>query len=141
MSSDLNPIRTEQLHVERFPGDPEGIVVAVSGELDLTSAPQLARALREVEDEAVSPVVVDLVGLTFVDSSGLHVLLSALRRMTRLGRPMPLVVVRGGQVHRLLELTRLLDTFCLHHDRAAALAERRVGGLAPDPGFAPESGR
>jgi anti-anti-sigma factor len=50
--------------------------VLLRGELDLATAPQLEGALRELR-EAGEPTVVDLRGLTFLDSTGLRALLQA----------------------------------------------------------------
>jgi anti-anti-sigma factor len=80
-------------------------VVTVTGEVDLASSVQL----REVLQKAVSTsdtVVVDFVGLTFIDSSGLSALVDAHRRAREGGgvlllrRPTPML-------RRLLDITRL----------------------------------
>jgi anti-anti-sigma factor len=76
--------------------------VTVAGELDIATAPELERALRR---PAVDPAVVflDLRELEFMDSSGLHVILAADRRVRSAGGQ--LVIVRGpAQVDRLLAL-------------------------------------
>lgn len=79
-------------------------VVAVSGELDVASAQVLERELAKLE--AVTAVVVDLRGLTFIDSTGLGVLVRAHQLAQQQGRRFGLV--RGnGQVNRLLSLTGL----------------------------------
>jgi anti-sigma B factor antagonist len=55
-----------------------GVVVAVGGELDLASAPEVARAMRDLlEDQAHLDVVLDLGGVTFIDSSGVSAILDA----------------------------------------------------------------
>ncbi len=48
--------------------------VAVAGELDMSTAPQLSRSLNEVLDQHPSRVTVDLSGLAFIDSTGLNLL-------------------------------------------------------------------
>jgi anti-sigma B factor antagonist len=56
----------------------EGLVLAVRGDIDLGSAP----ALRSVVNRTIATtgrLALDLSGVTFMDSSGLHVLCSALR--------------------------------------------------------------
>jgi anti-anti-sigma factor len=52
-----------------------GTVVAVAGELDVATAPELAAALADVQGD----VTVDLSAATFADPSGLRVLLAAVR--------------------------------------------------------------
>ena len=75
--------------------------IAVAGELDLATAPQLEAALRQAE--ACRPTVLDLRGLTFVDCSGARVMEAAHRRALQAGGR--LVVVRGpADVERLFVL-------------------------------------
>jgi len=52
-------------------------VVAVIGELDVATAQRVEDALRTVEATDVEQVIVDLAGLTFVDSSGVHLIARA----------------------------------------------------------------
>jgi anti-anti-sigma factor len=77
--------------------DDGSAVVSVAGELDVATAPELARALARIDGD----VTVDLSGATFADPSGLRVLLAARAGGCRLR------VVRrgGGPVARLLTLT------------------------------------
>lgn len=80
----------------------DAVVLALSGELDLSSAQALSREL--IDAEASGRVVVDLSGLKFMDSTGLHTLLSAQRRYEQSGSRLSLL--RGPpQVQRVFELT------------------------------------
>jgi anti-sigma B factor antagonist len=74
-----------------------GTVVAVAGELDVATAPELARALADADGQ----VTVDLSATTFADPVALRVLLAARAAGMRL-RVLPR---RGGPVARLLALT------------------------------------
>jgi anti-anti-sigma factor len=56
-----------------------GAVVALFGELDIACAPQLERGLKRLQ-WAGTPIVVDLSGLDFIDSTGVHVLMRAAAR-------------------------------------------------------------
>ena len=66
-------------------GDGEIPVVSVLGEVDLYTAPELLAALRDLSDIAGKHVIVDLTGTTFIDSTGLGVLIAA-TKMLRLKR-------------------------------------------------------
>jgi anti-sigma B factor antagonist len=78
--------------------------LALSGELDLSAAPRLGDALSNVADDAVL-VILDLSELTFMDSSGLHTILTAHARLR--GADRRLVLVPGQPaVQRIFELTR-----------------------------------
>jgi anti-sigma B factor antagonist len=79
-------------------------VIVVSGELDVASSQELERELARVSDAAL--IVIDLSPVTFIDSTGLGIVISAHQRAMELGHR--LAVVRGGgQVDRLLSLTGL----------------------------------
>ncbi len=57
-----------------------GVVVGVEGELDLATAPQLRDCLVAMAEEGQTQVVLDLTRLSFIDSTGLSVLVMALNR-------------------------------------------------------------
>ncbi len=89
-----------------------GTVVTVAGELDVASSQALERELAALNEVVL--VVVDLRPLTFIDSTGLGVLVRAHQLAQQQGRRFGLV--RGnGQVDRLLSLTGL-DTELLVGD-------------------------
>ncbi|HSO99400.1 MAG TPA: STAS domain-containing protein [Solirubrobacteraceae bacterium] len=103
----------DQLEI-RVQHTPEALIVAVLGELDIASAGMLERAVRDAELDAPGRLVVDLSGLDFMDSTGLHVLLAAARR-SRDGGPR-LTLRRGpGPVHQVFELTQTTPLF--HFER------------------------
>lgn len=80
------------------------LLAAPTGELDVATAPQLIAALRSHDDYA--ELVIDLRGLSFMDSSGLRLLVSEHDRAEQGGYA--LRIVRGGpEVGRLLRLTRM----------------------------------
>jgi anti-sigma B factor antagonist len=86
-------------------------VIAVSGELDLASADQLDRAIRDAEQIATGWIVIDLEDLNFLDSTGLGVLLHARRRATENGNRLRFVRSRHEQVTRLLSITDTEEVF------------------------------
>jgi anti-anti-sigma factor len=95
------------LRIERCDGHPNP-TLALHGELDINSGPALEAALRAAEREAGERLIVDLGGLTFIDSAGIHRLLESDRRLRSKGRR---IWLRPGpaQVQRLLELTGALN--------------------------------
>jgi anti-sigma B factor antagonist len=81
-------------------------VVVLEGELDIASRDEFREVLADAEDGDGSQLVLDLGGLTFIDSSGLHVVAGAVDRAARQGRR--LAIVRpGGLVSRVFEIARL----------------------------------
>ena len=88
-------------------------VLTLGGELDASSADRLLQAMDAV-DPAASGLVLDVANVSFVDSSGLRVLLQASDRIPADGGG-PSTTLRHQQraVTRLLDLTGLLDHFGL----------------------------
>jgi anti-anti-sigma factor len=78
-------------------------VIAVAGEIDGATAPELDSALRHFERESVT---VDLSGVTFIDSSGLGTLVKAHKRIRVAGGRL---TVTGPQpnVRKVFEISRL----------------------------------
>ena len=83
-------------------------VVAVDGELDAYTSHELRTCLAELDEEGVTRIAVDLRRLTFVDSSGLGVLMGAARRARDRGGQVVLREV-SPQIRRVLDVTGLSD--------------------------------
>ena len=81
-------------------------LVAIGGELDISSAERLEQELAGVEANGRALLVLDLRGVEFIDSTGIRAVLAADERARADGRR--LVVVRGAKaVERVLSLTQL----------------------------------
>lgn len=87
--------------------DDDGTMV-VHGDIDMAGGPVLEAVLRQREN--TDPVVIDLAGVSFIDSSGLRSLLDAGRRARSRGTDVVLRAV-GPEVARLLEITGTTDQF------------------------------
>ncbi|QEC47227.1 STAS domain-containing protein [Baekduia soli] len=88
-------------------------VFSVAGEIHVTTAPQFGAVLTEAVARGRTSMVIDLTAVGFIDSTGLSVLLTALRGVTRAGGRMALVC-SNPTVLRLFEITRLDATFAIH---------------------------
>jgi anti-sigma B factor antagonist len=86
------------------------IRLTVAGEIDSSSAPVLARHLDEVFEGSVRQLIVDLCGVTFLDSAGLCVLAAAHRRAAE-HRVTLRVLASSRAVVRPLEITGLWRLF------------------------------
>jgi len=91
--------------------------VLLVGELDIATTPGVEGELRKVEESGAEVIVLDLRGLTFMDSTGLRLLVAADARAREAGHR--LAIVRGpGPVHRVLEITGLHSRLDLVSDPA-----------------------
>jgi anti-anti-sigma factor len=106
---------------------PDCTVVTVGGEVDMQSTATLARTLESVASSAVPPcLVIDLTHLSFLDSSGLGVIISA--RNYALARGVSLALVHPpGLVRRVLTDTRLQESFAIYDSIDDALAVLNAG--------------
>jgi anti-sigma B factor antagonist len=88
--------------------------LALSGELDLSSADQLEDAIRQAEEGDGLRIVVDLSDLEFMDSTGLGILLSANARSRENGHRLSFRPSRHEAVTRLLDLTQTKEILDPH---------------------------
>jgi anti-sigma B factor antagonist len=80
--------------------------VSLEGEMDMAAVDPFLRGLSEVEQEPGVEILVDLRGLTFLDSSGLHQLVELHERSLTAGRTVELVGT-PDKLTKLFELTSL----------------------------------
>jgi anti-sigma B factor antagonist len=81
--------------------------IALTGDLDVSTAPSVERQLLELEDGQLPPrLILDLRGLRFIDSTGLSLLINADRRGRKAGRHVT-IVTGTGPPRRILETTGL----------------------------------
>jgi anti-sigma B factor antagonist len=104
--------------------DERTAVVAVRGEIHLATAPEFSERLNTVVAAGHTAVIVDLTEVGFIDSTGLSVLLNALRRITRAGGTLTLVCT-NPTVMRLFEVTKMDTTFTIVESRDDALSRAR----------------
>jgi len=113
-----------QLKVTEDDVDEHTHVLALRGELDVATVPRLADPLREAIAAGKTAMVIDLGELTFLDSTGLMVLLNGLRRVMRQGGNL-VIVCTNPTVLRLFDITGTKTTFTVVASRKAALSAVR----------------
>jgi anti-sigma B factor antagonist len=107
--------------VETIGGDESVPVIAVHGQADLHTAPQLRAAITTALDSGASGLVIDLSEASFIDSMTLGVLLGAVKRLRPSGGRVS-VVCTDSHIRRIFEITLLDRVFSIHADRGGALA-------------------
>jgi anti-sigma B factor antagonist len=122
-----NPIA---ITVEDRPRDGRTAVVAVDGELDLATAPDLKRTLCELLGNGRSRLVLDLSQASFVDSTALSVLVGVHRRLA----PDERLAIAGAheRVLDVLERSGLAATLRVFPTIHAALAYAKTGASGTD---------
>jgi len=87
-------------------------VVAVAGELDVATAPSLREELYRVIDRGVTKICVDLADMDFIDSTGLGVLVGALKRVKERDGTLELRSLPPS-ARRVFEITGLTQAFTI----------------------------
>ena len=100
------PIDLKPFSIQIEKTEAGAVRVVLVGELDIATTPEAEAELRAQEDHGAQVIILDLRGLTFMDSTGLRLLVAADSRAREGGHR--LAIVRGPEaVHRVLEITGL----------------------------------
>jgi anti-anti-sigma factor len=104
-------------------------VIAVRGELDLSTAPQLEGPLEDAVASGDVSVVVDLSECEFIDSTGIALIVRTWQQLDHAaegdGTGRVVICSYNDQVRRVLEITGLELSIPLHSTRDEALAALR----------------
>jgi len=108
--------------VESSPiGDGNSILIAIAGELDLASCERL----KPAADEAVfgqRPLIIDLSKCTFIDSSGLRLILQIAKGLEEGDQPQPMAIVIGeSATEKLFSVTAIDQSIPLFDTREQAV--------------------
>jgi anti-sigma B factor antagonist len=102
---------TSDAQFEVMASDQPGVaVLAARGEIDVASAPEFQASLSDLIEEGPNILIVDTSDVSFIDSTGLGVLIGAEKQLRSDGRRLHLVVTQP-QITRLLALTGLNEVF------------------------------
>jgi anti-sigma B factor antagonist len=113
-------IKTEELGNDAW-------VIALSGEVDLYTAPEFKQQLLEVISQGGKEVIVDLSDTTFIDSTTLGVLVGGIKRLRPNGGQLSLVC-SDRNITKIFEITGLNKVFPMYESRVEAV--ERIGQAA-----------
>jgi anti-sigma B factor antagonist len=114
-------IKTEQLGNDAY-------VIALSGEVDLYTAPEFKQQLLEVIGSGGKEVIVDLSNTTFIDSTTLGVLVGGVKRLRPGGGQLTLVC-SDRNITKIFEITGLNKVFPIYATRDEAVSQ--IGQAQP----------
>jgi anti-sigma B factor antagonist len=118
-SGESGPENGQTLTVRIEPIGASACVVSLAGELDLSTIPRVEKQLFE-QLRSKSGVVVDLTKVSFIDSSGIALLIQAFRAGDG-GGVLNTVIADGSQVDRVFRLAGIDRALPLFTGRALAL--------------------
>ncbi|MGI8821538.1 MAG: STAS domain-containing protein [Chthoniobacterales bacterium] len=96
-------------------------VLPLEGEIDLHVSPGIATSLRGMTEKKPQQLVVDLSRVSYIDSSGLAVLIEGMQMVNAYGGKFSLAGLQEG-VKPIFEIARLDQVFRIFPDVDAALA-------------------
>jgi anti-sigma B factor antagonist len=101
-------------------------VIAVSGEIDVYTAPKLREKLISLVEEGSYQLIVDMEGIEFLDSTGLGVLVGGLKRVRAHDGWIDLVCTQS-RILRIFKITGLNKVFSIYNSVAEAIAAHTPG--------------
>jgi len=96
-------------------------VLAVAGEVDVATVPRLREQLHSLVAQGQHHIVLDLEAVDFLDSTGLGVLVGALKRVRTNGGELALVCTQS-RIRKVFEVTGLTKVFSLYDSVDEAVA-------------------
>lgn len=97
-------------------------ILVADGEVDLYSSPQMrATLLTMVEDPEIDRIIVNLGGVSYIDSSGVATLVEGLHKANKKGRKFSLCAL-SSPARKVIELARLERVFTIHETEELALS-------------------
>jgi len=98
------------------------VLLEARGDVDASAVSELGGALDSAIRDHEGHVVLDADGITFIDSTGVSVLVTAMRRLNRTRRRLALACGNASPLGRALEMTGLDHSFDVHPTAEAAVA-------------------
>lgn len=95
-------------------------VVEVTGQVDVSTVPELEEFLAEFDE---AELVIDMTGVTFMDTTGVRFLLGLASRFTSENRSLRLVLKEQSPVLLILKITGLSDQFIITDSSGVTEAE------------------
>lgn len=96
-----------QLDVREERREDGDFVLFLSGELEIATAPQVRAALARAEEFDPRRIILEMTGVTWIDSTGLAVLVAARKRLARTGRELVILLTADTPFGRKLAQTGL----------------------------------
>ena len=97
-------------------------IIAVRGELDLSTAPALEGPLDAALGDGGSSILVDLSECEFIDSTGIALIVRAWQQLTENGGSQLIICSHNDQVRRVLDVSGLDQSIPVHATREEGLA-------------------
>ncbi|MEJ5186271.1 MAG: STAS domain-containing protein [Candidatus Geothermincolales bacterium] len=115
-----------EISVERFGEGKEVVAVRVVGAVDSDTVDRFSRTVRELLEEGNFRLLMDLEGLTYINTAGLSVIADAFKKAHQNGGSLKLVRVKP-EIRELLDVVRFTRIIDIFDDMGEALRSFGVG--------------
>jgi len=107
--------------------EPGQIILDISGEVDVLTAPLLKDAIIDQVNKGASHIIINLESVEYLDSTGLGTLIGGLKR-TREAKSRLSIAGMNSRIRRLFDITGIDKIFIIHEtvEDAAAYTEENV---------------
>jgi len=96
------------------------VILDINGEIDLYNAPDIKDTIKELIDEEKRQIIINLEKVSYIDSSGIGVLISSLSNLKKVGGALKIINVYAS-VKKVFELTKLTSFFDIFDSEDEAL--------------------
>lgn len=104
------------------------VVARLTGEIDLSNAPSLERAMLDAVPNTAAGMVVDLSGVSYLDSAGIRMLGEMAERLRWREQRLAVVAPEGSRVRGVLSMAGAQDVIAFMDSFASALRAVVAGG-------------
>lgn len=93
-------------------------VIAVSGEIDMHTSPELRKALMSLIQKKETPLLIDFGEVSYIDSSGIATFVEGLKGMMTYGGKLKFVAIPAGimEIFCFAKLDKVFDIYGTMHD-------------------------
>lgn len=97
------------------------VILDINGEIDLYNAPDIKDNIKVLIDEGKRQIIINLEKVSYIDSSGIGVLISSLSNLKKVGGALKIINVYAS-VKKVFELTKLTSFFDIFDGEDEAIA-------------------
>jgi anti-sigma B factor antagonist len=97
------------------------VILDINGEIDLYNAPEIKETIKNQMEQGKNQIIINLDKVSYIDSSGIGVLISSLSNLKKAGGGLKIIHVYAS-VRKVFELTKLTSFFDIYDSEQEALA-------------------
>jgi len=97
------------------------VILDINGEIDLYNAPEIKENIKNQMEQGKNQIIINLDKVSYIDSSGIGVLISSLSNLKKAGGGLKIIHVYAS-VRKVFELTKLTSFFDIYDSEQEALA-------------------